>query len=86
MQIRQGEKKSLGEGPFPLTNGIPYCIIHGGRKGIKTISYGRNGKKKGEANRLVHFLTGNLGLLSHRSKWYPFSLAPIVFVKQEGAV
>jgi hypothetical protein len=77
-KCRWGEekKKSLGEKPFPQVSDIPYFII-GGTKGIKTISCGRNGKKKSEANCMVPFQKGNPGLLSHQSKWAPFSSAPI---------
>lgn len=44
---------------------------------VRTISCGRNVKKKTEANRMVPLLTGNPGLLSHRSKRLPFCRAPI---------
>jgi hypothetical protein len=81
MQMGEAKKKSFGEKPFPQANDIPYSII-GGRKGIKTISCGRNGKKKSEANCMVPFQTGNPGLLSHQSKWAPFSPAPIATLLQ----
>ena len=76
MQAVGKKRRNLSEGSsFPTAEGFPYFII-GGRKRIKAISCGRNGKKKGEANCLVPFLTGTPGLLSHQIKMGSFFSGP----------